>query len=238
MELDPASREYFDSEDCDPTHRRNVEIFTAFSERAPEGKPKRVVMRFCCSPVEIRGDGKVESLVLGRNELYRDESGAIRARDAGGREEIECGLVLRSIGYRGVGLDGIPFDSGRGLIPNDGGRVVDPESGEQVAGHYAVGWIKRGPSGVIGTNKKDAHETIVNLFEDLAAGAVPERDPVETPIEEVLAERAADHVTYVGWQAIDRAEVSAGEPHGRPRIKFCRVDEMVEAARSANAVAG
>jgi ferredoxin/flavodoxin---NADP+ reductase len=126
----------------------------------------------------------------------------------------------------------------RGLIPNNGGRVVDPESGEQVAGHYAVGWIKRGPSGVIGTNKKDAHETIVNLLEDLAAGAVPERDPVETPIEEVLAERAADHVTYVGWQAIDRAEVSAGEPYGRPRIKFCRVDEMVEAARSANAVAG
>jgi len=238
MELDPASREYFDSEDCDPTHRRNVEIFTAFSERAPEGKPKRVLMRFCCSPVEIRGDGKVESLVLGRNELYRDESGAIRARDAGGREEIECGLVLRSIGYRGVGLEGIPFDSGRGLIPNDGGRVIDPESGEQVAGHYAVGWIKRGPSGVIGTNKKDAHETIVNLFEDLAAGAVPERDPVETPIEEVLAEGAADHVTYVGWQAIDRAEVAAGEPHGRPRIKFCRIDEMVEAARSANAVAG
>jgi len=146
--------------------------------------------------------------------------------------------VLRSIGYRGIGLEGIPFDSGRGLIPNDGGRVIDPESGEQVAGHYAVGWIKRGPSGVIGTNKKDAHETIVNLFQDLAAGAVPERDPVETPIEEVLAERAADHVTYVGWQAIDRAEVAAGEPHGRPRIKFCRIDEMVEAARSANAVAG
>ena len=147
MELDPASREYLESDDCDPTHRRNVEIFAGFSERPSEGKPKRVVMRFCCSPVAIEGEGRVERLIVGRNELYRDDSGAIRARDTGERETIECGLVLRSIGYRGAGLDGIPFDDGRGLIPNDAGRVTDPESGEQVAGHYAVGWIKRGPSG-------------------------------------------------------------------------------------------
>ncbi len=108
MELDQASREYIDSEDADPTHRRNVEIFTAFSERDPEGKPKRVVMRFCRSPVEIRGEGRVESIVVGRNELYRDESGAIRARDTGEREEIECGLVLRSIGYKGIDARGRP----------------------------------------------------------------------------------------------------------------------------------
>jgi ferredoxin/flavodoxin---NADP+ reductase len=238
MELDEASRAYVDSEDCDPTHRRNVEIFTGFSERAPEGKRKRVVMRFCCSPVEIKGNGRVESIVLGRNELYRDDSGAIRARDTGEREELECGLVLRSIGYRGVGLEGLPFDGGRGVIPNESGRVVDPDSGdEQVPGHYAVGWIKRGPSGVIGTNKKDAQDTIDSVFADLAAGRIPEREPVEPSTEELLAERAADHVTYVGWQAIDRAEVTAGEPHGRPRVKFCRIDEMIEAARSGNAVA-
>ncbi len=100
------------------------------------------------------------AIVVGRNELYRDESGAIRARDTGEREEIECGLVLRSIGYKGVGLEGLPFDPGRGVIPNESGRVVDPDSGEQVPGHYAVGWIKRGPSGVIGTNKKDALDTV------------------------------------------------------------------------------
>jgi ferredoxin--NADP+ reductase len=237
VELDPASREYIDSEDCDPTHRRNVEIFTGFSERQPEGKPKRVVMRFCCSPVELRGEGKVESIVIGRNELYRDDSGQIRARDTGEREEIECGLVLRSIGYRGIGLEGIPFDPGRGLIPNESGRVNDPERGEQVPGHYAVGWIKRGPSGVIGTNKKDAQETVATIFADLEAGAIGKREPVEPPIEVVLAARGGDHITYLDWQAIDRAEVSAGEPHGRPRIKFCRIDEMVDAARSADAVA-
>jgi len=241
MALDPASREYLESDDCDPTHRRNVEIFAGFSERPSEGKPKRVVMRFCCSPVAIEGEGRVERLIVGRNELYRDDSGAIRARDTGERETIECGLVLRSIGYRGAGLDGIPFDDGRGLIPNDAGRVTDPESGEQVAGHYAVGWIKRGPSGVIGTNKKDALDTVNSMLEDLEAGRIPEpserrRTPGSeaedvAPIEVLLDERNGDHVTYLGWQAIDRAEVAAGEPHGRPRVKFCTVAEMVDASR-------
>jgi ferredoxin--NADP+ reductase len=232
VELDPASREEFESEDCDPTHRRNVEIFTEFSEREPEGRPKRVVMRFCCSPIEIKGDAKVEAIVIGRNELYRDESGVIRARDTGEREELECGLVLRSIGYKGIGLEGLPFDDGRGLIPNESGRVTDPETGEQVAGHYAVGWIKRGPSGVIGTNKKDALETVNALFEDLEQGRIPTREPAAQSMAELLDERGGDHVTYMGWQAIDRAEQAAGEPHGRPRVKFCRVHEMVEASRA------
>ncbi len=248
VELDESSRAYVESEDCDPTHRRNVEIFTDFAHREPEGKPKRVVMRFCASPVEIKGDGKVESIVIGRNELVADDSGRISARDTGEREELGCGIVLRSIGYLGTGLEGIPFDASRGLIPNESGRVVDPDSGEQVPGHYAVGWIKRGPSGVIGTNKKDAAETVATIFEDLAANRIPELDS-ETrtpggeaedvagviPIAELLDERGGDHVTYMGWQAIDAAEVGAGEPHGRPRVKFCRVHEMVEAAKAAQA---
>ena len=238
VELDSASREYLESEDCEPTHRRNVEIFREFSQRPPEGKRKRVVMRFCCSPIEIRGEGRVQGIVIGRNELYRDDSGAIRARDTGEREELDCGLVLRSIGYRGIGLEGLPFDADRGLIPNDGGRVTESAGGDPVPGHYAVGWIKRGPSGVIGTNKKDALETVASLLADLKAGVVPDREPVEPLIEELLAERGADHVTYIGWQAIDQAEVEAGEPHGRPRIKFCTVAEMVEAARETHRVAG
>ena len=144
--------------------------------------------------------------------------------------------MLRSIGYRGEPLDGVPFDESRGLIPNEAGRVG--EGGDHVPGLYAVGWIKRGPSGVIGTNKKDAAETVKSVFEDLESGAIPGAAPASDAgsIESLLAERAPDHVTYEGWKAIDAAEVAAGEPHGRPRKKFVRLDEMIAAAKSGAGV--
>jgi len=251
VELDEVSREFVDSEECDPTNRRNVEIFTGFSQREPEGKPKRIVLRFLRSPVEIRGDGKVESIVLAVNELYRDESGAIRARDTGEREELECGLVLRSIGYAGVPLEGLPFDERRAVIANEAGRVMNPDGGEQMPGQYVVGWIKRGPSGVIGTNKKDAQETVEAIFEDLEAGLIqmPAASSASRPgaagsedgrlsIDELLAERKPDVVSYEGWRAIDEAEQDRGRPHGRPRIKFCSIQEMVEASRAGAPVSG
>jgi ferredoxin/flavodoxin---NADP+ reductase len=233
VELDELSEEWLDSDDATPTNRRNVEIFTEFSQRPPEGKEKKIVLRFLRSPVEIQGNGKVERIVIAKNELYRDDSGAIRPRDTGERETIECGLVLRSIGYKGVPVAGAPFDERKGVIPNEGGRVHDPESGEQVPGLYATGWIKRGPSGVIGTNKKDGQETVDNLFADLEAGAIPEAPLAgdREATEALLTERKPDHVTFEGWEAIDAAEVERGKPHGRPRVKFCRVEEMVEAAK-------
>jgi ferredoxin/flavodoxin---NADP+ reductase len=237
MELDPISRRYVDSEDCDPTNRRNVEIFTEFSKREPEGKKQRIVMRFLSSPIEIQGDGRVERIVIGRNELHEDESGSVRARDTGERETIECGMVLRSIGYLGEPLDeSMPFDARRGVISNEAGRVTDA-GGAPVPGLYATGWIKRGPSGVIGTNKKDSQETTQSLLADLAQGKIPEPELAgdRGAIEALLAERAPDHVTYEGWQAIDAAEVAAGEPQGRPRVKFCRVEEMIEAAKTRTA---
>jgi ferredoxin--NADP+ reductase len=238
-DLDEISREYIESDEADVTARKNVDIFTEFSRREPEHKRKRVVLRFLRSPVEVQGDGRVERLIVGRNELVRDEDGRVRARDTGEREEIECGLVFRSIGYRGIGLPGVPFDEERGTIRNEGGRVIDDEGG-QVEGQYVVGWIKRGPSGVIGTNKKDAQETIDNLFEDLAAGHVPEPALAQdqSSIEELLAERSPDTVvSFAGWEAIDAAEKAKGEPLGRPRVKFCRIDEMVEASRATEPVA-
>ncbi|HEU4980141.1 MAG TPA: FAD-dependent oxidoreductase [Solirubrobacterales bacterium] len=238
MELDELSREWLDSDDADPTNRRNVEIFTDFSKREPEGKNKRIALRFLRSPVEIQGDGRVERIVIGKNELQRDESGRIRAVDTGARETIECGLVLRSIGYKGIPIDGCPFDEGRGLIHNDRGRI-DDGVGNRVPGMYAVGWIKRGPSGVIGTNKKDAQETVDHLFEDLEAGKIPEGELATDrgSIEALLTERKPDHVTFEGWQAIDAAEVERGKPNGRPRVKFCRVDELVEASKATKAPA-
>jgi ferredoxin--NADP+ reductase len=248
VELDPVSREFVESEECEPTNRRNVEIFTEFSQRKPEGRPKRIVLRFLRSPVEIRGSDRVEGVVLAVNELYRDESGRIRARDTGEREELECGLVLRSIGYAGVPLEGLPFDERRGTIANQGGRVIDPGTGDQLAGQYAVGWIKRGPSGVIGTNKKDAQETVDAIFEDLESGRLPEpsgdpgtpgREAEDVPgIDVLVAERQPDAVSYRGWRAIDEAEQERGRPHGRPRIKFCSIEEMVEASRAGAPVSG
>jgi ferredoxin/flavodoxin---NADP+ reductase len=230
VELDPLSREWLDSDEATPTNRRNVEIFTEFAGRVPEGNGKRIVMRFLRSPVAIEGEGGVERIVLGVNELYRDETGAIRARDTGERETLDCGLVFRSIGYRGIAVEGLPFDERRGIIANQGGRVIDPETGERVPGQYVVGWIKRGPSGVIGTNKKDAQETVDNLFDDLEAGVLPAVSADAASIEELLAERAPDHVQWSGWELIDSAEQERGKPLGRPRVKFVSLAEMLDAA--------
>jgi ferredoxin/flavodoxin---NADP+ reductase len=234
--LDDVSREWLESDEADPTNRRNVEIFTDFAGREPEGKRRRIVLRFLASPIEIKGDGRVESIVIGRNELRRDESGAVRAVDTGERDELETGLVLRSIGYKGEGLEGLPFDDRGGVIPNQQGRVIDPQTGDPVPGQYVVGWIKRGPSGVIGTNKKDALDTVTAILEDVAAGRVFEPDGAATAdaAEEMIAERAPDAVTFAGWQAIDEAEVARGEPLGRPRVKFVRVDEMLDAAKAGS----
>jgi ferredoxin--NADP+ reductase len=235
-ELDAASRAYLESDEADMTARKNVDIFSEFSQREGEGKRRRIVLRFCCSPVEIKGDGKVESIVIGRNELV-SEDGRIKARDTGEREELECGLVFRSIGYKGIALEGIPFDEDRGTIRNSGGRILD-DDGAQVEGQYVVGWIKRGPSGVIGTNKKDAQETIDLLFEDLAAGRVPDPGDAPTTVEDLLGERAPDKVvSFAGWESIDAAEKGKGEPLGRPRVKFCTIEEMLEASRSGEPVA-
>lgn len=231
-ELDAASRDSLDSDDGDPTRRRNVEMIEEFAGREPEGKPKRIILRFCASPIEIQGDGKVERLVIGRNELTSDGE-RITARDTGEREEIECGLIFRSIGYRGVPMEGVPFDEDRGTISNLEGRVTDPDSGEQVPGLYTVGWIKRGPSGVIGTNKKDAQETADNLLADIGAGKLLEAELAEdreaTPA--LLAERKPDAVAFEEWEKIDAAEVANGEPQGRPRVKFTSIPEMLEAAK-------
>jgi ferredoxin--NADP+ reductase len=147
-------------------------------------------------------------------------------------EVIGCGLVLRSIGYRGRPVDDIPFDERRALIRNEGGRVC-LEDGSPCGGEYAVGWIKRGPSGVIGTNKKDAADTVARIVEDLEAGRLGGERPDADEVAEWLAGRAPDAVTWEGWQAIDEQERTAGEPHGRPRVKLVRLTDLVAAGRAA-----
>jgi ferredoxin/flavodoxin---NADP+ reductase len=216
--VDPAELE--GAEATDTNSERNLEVLRQYAARAPEGKPKRLVLRFLASPVAILGDERVEGIELVRNRLEPDEGGALRAVPTGETETLACGVVFRSVGYRGVALPGVPFDESRGTIANDRGRVSP--------GVYAAGWIKRGPSGVIGTNKKDATETVDLLLEDLRDAPRKDRAPEE--IERLLVERGVRLVVYSGWASIDELERAAGEKLGRPRVKLCTWDELLAAA--------
>jgi ferredoxin/flavodoxin---NADP+ reductase len=230
-ELDPLSRAYLESDEVHGTVKKNVTIIGEYAQRVPEGKRRKIVLRFLVSPVEILGEDRVEGIRICHNELAQDESGQIRPRAKDTTEEISCGLVFRSIGYRGTPIAGVPFDERRAVIPNDGGRILDGET--QVTGEYAVGWIKRGPTGIIGTNKRDAQETVDNVLADLDAGRLLDpADPDRDSLDALIAERRPDAVSYAGWQAIDDAERSAGEPQGRPRVKLCSFDELLDTARS------
>jgi ferredoxin--NADP+ reductase len=232
IELDEHSEAWLASDAADKTSRRNVEILCEYSQREPTGKSHRIEMRFLRSPLEVLGEGKegaVSGLRVVRNRIEPDASGALRAVATADEELIDCGLVLRSIGYRGRPLPGVPFDERRGLVRNDGGRVIG-DDGAPVPGEYAVGWIKRGPSGVIGTNKKDASDTVARMVDDRDAGRLNEPSVDEDDIEEWLRSRVPGLVTWQGWEAIDRHETEAGEPYGRPRVKLVRVPDMLAVA--------
>ncbi|HVG75429.1 MAG TPA: FAD-dependent oxidoreductase [Thermoleophilaceae bacterium] len=228
VELDPLSKAFIESEAAHTTKKKNVEILTGYAGREPLGKRRRIVLRFLVSPVEILGTDRVEGLRIAHNELVEGDDGSLRARPTDITEELDCGLVFRSIGYQGTRIDGVPFDERSCTIPNDGGRITDR------SGEYAVGWIKRGPTGIIGTNKRDAQETVNTILEDLDADRLPApADPERDSMEALLAERQPDAVSYAGWQAVDRVEREAGEPHGRPRVKLCSFEELLEAAKDA-----
>lgn len=230
VELDPVSQAWIESDEADKTARVNVETVQGYVGRKPGGKPKTISLRFLLSPVEILGEDRVEGIVLGRNELV-EEDGSLRAHDTGEREELDCELIFRSVGYRGAPLAGVPFDSDSGTIPNRAGRVVESADGPQRIGHYTAGWIKRGPSGVIGTNKKCATETVEMLIEDVTAGnLLSPSDPSPGSVEEILTSREVHQVSFSGWERIDRAEVGRGEPHGRPRVKFASREELLAAS--------
>jgi ferredoxin--NADP+ reductase len=226
VQVDPAELEGVEEPE-DPTKRRNVDILRSYAERGPGSNGRRISLKFRRSPAEILGDDRVEGIRVARNRI---EDG--RAVATGEEEVIGCGLVFRSIGYTGRPVGDVPFDERRGLIRNDGGRVCD-ESGAPLRGEYAVGWIKRGPSGVIGTNKKDAADTVAKIVEDAEAGMLAEPAADAADCAEWLAACAPEAVTWEGWQAIDEHERAAGEPHGRPRVKLVRLADLVAAGRRA-----
>ena len=232
-ELDPLSQRWL-AEDGTFTARKNVELLREFAARpASADDGRRIVLRFLRSPVEIRGADKVEAVDVRRNEIVRGDDGSLRPRPVeDDLETIECGLVLRSVGYRAVPLPDVPFDERSFVLPNDRGRVRDAD-GQPLPGLYAVGWIKRGPTGILGTNKRDADETVDRLAEDLASGAIePRQLPPREEVDALLAERKPDLVTLSGWRAIDARELERGEKAERPRVKLASRDELLAAASS------
>ncbi|MEA2131148.1 MAG: ferredoxin/flavodoxin---NADP+ reductase, partial [Solirubrobacteraceae bacterium] len=231
VELDPVSTRWL-AEEGTFTARTNIELLREFAARpARTDAPRRIALRFLRSPAQIRGKAAVEAIDVWRNEIVRADDGSLRARPVSeDTETIECGLVLRSVGYRAVPLPEVPFDERHFVLPNARGRVLGA-GGEPVPGVYAVGWIKRGPTGILGTNKRDAEETVSCLAEDLAAGALaPPAEPDRDAVDALLAERAPDLVTVDGWRAIDAHERGRGRSAQRPRVKLASRDELLGAA--------
>jgi ferredoxin--NADP+ reductase len=222
LELSPASREEF----ADRRNRANMksyEVLQGFASRPAPTRHRRCHLRFLRSPVELKGEERLERVVLMKNRLEREPSQQV-ARATGELEELACGVLFRSIGYRGVAIAGVPFDERGGVFPNQEGRVVDGEN--VVPGLYVAGWIKRGPTGIIGTNRADSVATVKLLLEDLPnldAGKKPGADGVRA----LLKDRDIRVISYADWQRIDAAEVRRGETAGKPREKFARMEEML-----------
>jgi ferredoxin--NADP+ reductase len=212
-----------DSDDLDPHPDDHVEallkldITREFAQRQPEPGNKRIVFRFLTSPAEIVGDAHVEGLKV--------------VHAGGDTELVETPLVLRSIGYTGSPIDGVPFDDAKGIVPNASGRVLG-DDGQPIPGVYVTGWIKRGPRGVIGTNRSCAVQTVAQLWEDFDEGTLARDVKDRAALLEVLAERGVYPVDWQGWRAIDTAERQRGADAARPRVKFVDIRDMLTAANA------
>ncbi len=220
--LDPLSEAWLKTS-ADRDAQKNVALLAEYARRAPSGKPRRVVFRFLASPVEILGTDRVEGIRIVKNVLTPKPDGSLAAQATDQTEVIPCGLVFRSVGYKGVPLEGVPFDAKAGVIPHQSGRVTG------ATGLYAVGWIKRGPSGIIGTNKPDSVETVETLLADARSGLLPAPTGDAAALPDQLAARGVTLVTFDDWLKLDALEQENGARHGRPRLKFTDVPQMLAA---------
>jgi ferredoxin--NADP+ reductase len=231
VELDDLSRAELERNPDQATIKK-LEILQAYSLRKSTTKSHKLVIRFLVSPVELMGNerGQVVGMRLVRNALYATEAGTLRPRHTDQVEDLPVDLVFRSVGYRGVPLPGVPFNENWGVILNRKGRVIDSDTQQPVLGEYTAGWIKRGPTGVIGTNKPDAAETVACMMEDLTDRLI--LDPVQpevTAAEELVRKRQPNHFTYTDWSRLDELEVARGRAAGGPRVKFTSVKDMLAA---------
>ncbi|MFN8446326.1 MAG: FAD-dependent oxidoreductase [Caldilineaceae bacterium] len=225
MDVDPMSLKLIEG---DAEAQRNLEVLRSYSKSAPLGKERRIHFRFLISPIEIIGNeqGQIVAVKCERNKLVPTADGSdMKAAGTGEYETIPAGMVLRSVGYRGVPLSDVPYDKKSGVIPNQQGRIVD-ETGALLPGMYVVGWAKRGPSGVIGTNKPDSVETVSHLIEDIGSLS-PAPDPNPQAVVDLLKQRGVRYVTQADWLKINSVELEAGKAQGRPRVKIVSPEEML-----------
>lgn len=228
--LDPLSRAAIDG---DSATRKKLEILEGFAGREAAGKARLLTIRFLVSPVELLGDAarRVRGVRVARNRLEAAADGSLRAVPTGDQEDIPAGLVFRSVGYRGVAIGGLPFDERGGIVPNRDGRVVDPGTGAPLAGLYVSGWIKRGPSGVIGTNKPDAGETADAMLADLG-GHGPGRAAAAAQVRERVGALQRECVDWADWMRLQAFEMERGRAQGRPRVRCVSVQQMLAALDS------
>ena len=238
--VDPADLVLDDSSQAalegDKNATRNLDTLRRYAGQTEHTRPRRIVMRFMVSPVEIVGTERVEAIRVQKNRLSVQHDGTVRAEGTGQFETLPTHLIFRSVGYRGVALNGVPFDDKTGTIANVAGRVTHVSTSETVPGEYVVGWAKRGPSGIIGTNKPDSAATVISMMQDLPdLKPIPDdqRDPAL--IEQFLQSHGIDYITYADWSILNQAEVSQGAVQGRPRVKFTRVPQMLETIRQGAA---
>ena len=230
LELDEVNREFLALHVTEQTHQRNMDTLRAQIPKGEGSQPKKIRARFFVSPVEVLGKDRVEGLRLEKNRLVKDEQGNFRAQGTGVYEEIPCQFVFRSIGYKGHRLPGIPFDERNGIVPNHEGRVIDPATHAPLPRVYVAGWIKRGPSGVIGTNKPDAAATVQAMLED--AVQYPAWEGLSLDLDAIpalLAHKQVRAVTFADWKRIDQIEIAAGKKRGKPREKLTTIAELLAA---------
>ncbi|MXP24268.1 4Fe-4S dicluster domain-containing protein [Gordonia sp. HNM0687] len=226
--LDPATQRALDDDTLDSTVATKVRLARDYAEQAPTAGSKRVVFRYLVSPIEFRGGDAVDTVRCVRNEFVGADGGRVRA--TGEEFEIEATAAVRAIGYRGRPVDGLPFDDVRGVVPNDGGRVVTSGEAAPVPGVYVAGWLKRGATGGIGMNRICGHETAAAVLADHIDGRLPAPASSRTDVPELLAARGVNRVDNAGWKKIDKAEKAAGRAAGRRRVKLVQLSELATAA--------
>ncbi len=225
--VDEASRKDYQ----DPKNKKNVDYLKERAKAGEGTRPRKIRLRFCVSPVEILGEGgRVKAVKVEKNRLALGKDGRVKSEGTGVFETLPAGLVLRSVGYRGVPIPGVPFDERSGHIPNAAGRVLDAPGGRPRPGEYVVGWAKRGPTGLIGTNRADSIETVRMMAEDAAAGRFcPASAPDSESVPALLKKRGVRHVSFQDWKRLDVLELARGKARGKARRKFADVSQMLAA---------